>query len=76
MLIAKLHLREHRQNVQIERGQLCSFSPGTHLVKTRQLDALSPMREATRRDRSALGPGHRGAVDGTGGAVALVVPVT
>ena len=45
-------------------------------MKTRQLDALSPMREASRRDRSALGPGHRGAVDGTGGVAAPVVPVT
>ena len=45
-------------------------------MKTRQLDALSPMCEATRRDRSVLGPGHRGVVDGTGGAVAQVVPVT
>jgi hypothetical protein len=45
-------------------------------VKTRRLDALSPMCEASRRDRSALGPGHRGAVDGTGGAGAQRVPAT
>ena len=44
-------------------------------MKTQRLDAQSPTCEATRRDRSALGPGHRGAADGTGGAVAQVVPV-
>jgi len=76
MLIAKLSVHAHRETVQIERCKLCSFPPDTHLVQTRQLDALSPMCEANRRDRSALGPGHRGAVDGTGGAVAPVVPVT
>ena len=44
-------------------------------MKTRQLDALSPMCEVARRDRSVLGPGHRGVVDGTGGAVVQLVLV-